>query len=298
MSPWLFNMYMDGVIREVDVRVQGRGVKLIGHGGYVWRVNQLLYADDTVLIGESKEELQRLLNEFDNVCERRKLKVNVGKSKVMVCGKNEREESLSLSLKGEVLEEVESFKYLGSIVGKNGGAVEDVISRVNEGAKVSGAMSRLWKVRSVGVNVKKMMYERIVVPTVLYGAETWGLNVREKRRLDVMEMKCLRSMCGVTVRDRIRNEEIRRRVGVQINMSGRVERCVLRWFGHVERMNDERMAKRVYVSGVDGRRGRGRPNRVWMDGVKEALNKRGWTLEQAKTTVHDRVEWRRMVNGA
>ena len=73
---------------------------------------------------------------------------------------------------------------------------------------------------------------------------------------------------------------------------------MLRWFGHVERMNDERMAKRVYVSGVDGRRGRGRPNRVWMDGVKEALNKRGWTLEQAKTIAHDRVEWRRMVNGA
>ena len=63
-------------------------------------------------------------------------------------------------------------------------------------------------------------------------------------------------------------------------------------------MNDERMAKRVYVSGVDGRRGRGRPSRVWMDGVKEALNKRGWTLEQARTTVHDRVEWRRIVNEA
>ena len=146
--------------------------------------------------------------------------------------------------------------------------------------------------------MKRMMYERIVVPTVLYGAETWGLNVREKRRLDVMEMKCLRSMCGVTIRDRIRNEEIRRRVGVQINMAGRVERCVLRWFGHVERMNDERMAKRVYVSGVEGRQGRGRPNRVWIDGVKEALNKRGWTLEQARTTVHDRVEWRRIVNEA
>ena len=55
-------------------------------------------------------------------------------------------------------------------------------------------------------------------------------------------------------------------------------------------MNDERMAKRVYVSGVDGRRGRGRPNRVWMDEVKEALNKRGWTLVQARMTVYDRVE--------
>ena len=59
---------------------------------------------------------------------------------------------------------------------------------------------------------------------MLYGAEMWGLNVREKRRLNVMEIKCLQSICGVTVRDRIRNEKIRRRVGVQVDQSGRAGR--------------------------------------------------------------------------
>ena len=52
---------------------------------------------------------------------------------------------------------------------------------------------------------------------------------------------------------------------MQNKLSGRVENCVLRWFGHVERMNDERMANRVYDSGLQGRL-----TRVWMDGVKEA----------------------------
>ena len=51
MSQWLFNMYMDGVIREVNERVLGKGVELLGPEGNVWKVNQLLYADDTVLIG-------------------------------------------------------------------------------------------------------------------------------------------------------------------------------------------------------------------------------------------------------
>ena len=60
-----------------------------------------------------------------------------------------------------------------------------------------------------------------------------------------MEMKCLSSMCGVTRIDRISNEEIRRRVRVQNKLSGRVENYVLRWFVHVERMDDEKMAKRV-----------------------------------------------------
>ena len=71
----------------------------------------------------------------------------------------------------------------------------------------------------------------------------------KKRRINVIEMKCLRSICGVTVRDRIRNEEIRRRVGVQVDLSGRVERCELRWFEHVERMNKERIAKSVEWKG-------------------------------------------------
>ena len=81
MSPWLFNMYMDGVVREVNERVLSRRVEFLGNEGNVWRVNQLLYVDDTILLGTSRENLQQLLNEFDNVCKRRKLKVNVGKIK-------------------------------------------------------------------------------------------------------------------------------------------------------------------------------------------------------------------------
>ena len=63
---------------------------------------------------------------------------------------------LNLSLKEEVLEETDAFKYLGAIVGKNGGFLEDVLNRVNEGAKVSGALSKVWRVRSLGINVKRM----------------------------------------------------------------------------------------------------------------------------------------------
>ena len=92
----------------------------------------------------------------------------------------------------------------------NGGAVVDVISRVNKGAKVSGALSRIWKVGSFSMGEKRMMYERIVVPAVEYGAETLCLKAREKRRLNVMEMKFSRKMCGRTVMDRIRNDVVRR----------------------------------------------------------------------------------------
>ena len=110
---------------------------------------------------------------------------------------------------------------------------------MNEGAKLSGVMKRLWKDRYLGVNVKRMMYESIVVPSVLYGADALGLKEREHKRLNVMEIKCLRGICGATRMDKISNEEIRRRVRVQNKLSGRVENCVLRWFEHVERMDNE-----------------------------------------------------------
>ena len=78
---------------------------------------------------------------------------------------------------------------------------------------MSGVMKRLWKVRYLGVNVKRMMYESIVLPCVLYGADTLGLEEREHKRLNVMEIKCLKGNCGVTRMDKISNEDIRRRVG-------------------------------------------------------------------------------------
>ncbi len=82
MSPWLFNIYMDGCIREMKVRVRDLGVKL-NMRGVEQPLVAGLYADDTVLLAENERMLQRIVDEFDRVCKRRKLKVNAGKSKVM-----------------------------------------------------------------------------------------------------------------------------------------------------------------------------------------------------------------------
>ncbi len=64
------------------------------------------------------------------------------------------------------------------------------------------------------MSTKRRLYEGIVVPMALYGAETWNMGAAERKRLNVMKMRCLRSMCGVTQMDRVRNEEVRRRTEV------------------------------------------------------------------------------------
>ena len=67
--------------------------------------------------------------------------------------------------------------------------------------------------------------------------------------------------------------------------------------GHVERMEDDRLAKKVYESEMQGPRCRGRPRRGWMDGVKGELSKRSLTIQEAKECVHDRREWHSVCRG-
>ena len=110
MSPWLFNVYMDGVVREVNVRVHGKGLQLLSAIGGRSEINQLLFADDTALVADSEEKLCRLVSEFGTVCERIKLRVNVGTSKVVRCSRYKNGGRIHVIQNGEPLEEVDCFK--------------------------------------------------------------------------------------------------------------------------------------------------------------------------------------------
>ena len=75
---------------------------------------------------------------------------------------------------GHVLEEVEVFRYLGSLVTAVWGVEADVQQSVLEGSKVLGAVRSILKGRTMSWGVKKTLYQQVIVPTVTYGAETWG----------------------------------------------------------------------------------------------------------------------------
>ena len=72
-------------------------------------------------------------------------------------------------------------------------------------------------------------------------------------------------------------------------LSKRVDQKVLKWFGHIERMGIERIIKRVYMSEVEGERGRGRPPYRWKDGVKRACAERDMGVEEARRVCLDRT---------
>ena len=74
----------------------------------------------------------------------------------------------------------------------------------------------------------------------------------ERRKVNVLEMKCLRSSVVVSQMDRVRNEEVCRRARIERELASRADKRVLRWFGHVERMDEYYMARRVLMADISG----------------------------------------------
>ena len=103
------------------LRLPGKGLELLSANGGRFEINQLFFADDTALVADLEEKLCRLMSEFGRECERRKLRVNLGKSKVMRCSRHGNGDRMHVILNGEPLEEVDCFKYLGSQVAADGG---------------------------------------------------------------------------------------------------------------------------------------------------------------------------------
>ena len=165
--------------------------------------------------------------------------MNVGKSKVIRCSRYGNGDRMHVILNGESLEEVDCFKYLGSQVAADGGCETDVVHRMSEGYRAWGALKSVLSNRGLGIKAKKCLYEGEIVPTTLCLAEeAWVMRSAERRKVNVIEMKCLRSLVGVSRTDRVRNEEVRRRAGIERELASRADQRVLRWFGHAERMDE------------------------------------------------------------
>ena len=92
-----------------------------------------------------------MVSEFGRVCERRKLRVNVGKSHVMRCSRYGNGDRMHVILNGEPLEEVDCFKYLGSQVTADGECERDVVHRMNEGYRAWGTLKSVLSNSGLGI---------------------------------------------------------------------------------------------------------------------------------------------------
>ena len=278
LSPYLFSLVMDEITKDIQ-------------GEVPWC---MMFADDVVLVGESPEELGVRLEKWREALEGKGLRVSRSKTEVIVFdfGGNDRAAQV-MQLGEDSVGEVERFKYLGSVVQKDGGFEEDVKNRIKCGWMKWREASGVLCDRRMPIRLKGKFYKTVVRPAMLYGSECWAVDKKTEQRLSVAEMRMLRWMSGVTREDRIRNEYIRGSLGVA-SIVGKLRENRLRWFGHVKRREETEAVRVVMEMNVEGKRGRGRPKKRWIDGVESDMRIAGVRVRD----VADRALWRCMTRVA
>jgi len=276
LSPLLFIIVMDAI---------SDGVRAV----LPW---DILYADDLVIGAETPTDMQTRFTAWQDRLEGRGFKINASKTETMSCAKAEEKLEITDN-KGNKLRQVETFKYLGAVLSANGGCESDVKNRIkaawSKWREVSGVVCD----KNMSKRVKGKVYKTMIRPVLMYGAETWALRKKDEVLLERTEMRMLRWILGVSLKDKLRNEDIRNRLEV-VNIKEKVREARLRWFGHVERQDADCFVKRIMKAEVVGRRSRGRQKKRWRDKIQEDLTALQLTADDAS----DRDSWRKRIHAA
>ncbi|KAK3513146.1 hypothetical protein QTP70_007479 [Hemibagrus guttatus] len=164
LSPVLFIVFMDRISR----RSQGlEGVRFGDH-----RISSLIFADDVVLLASSGLDLQHALGRFAAECEAAGMRVSTSKSEAMVLDR--KKVACTLQVGGEVLPQVEEFKYLGVLFTSEGRMEREIDRRIGAAAAVMRSMYRSVVVKKeLSRKAKLSFYQSIYAPTLTYGHELW-----------------------------------------------------------------------------------------------------------------------------
>ena len=141
--------------------------------------------------------------------------------------------------------------------------------------------------------LKLKIYRTVLRPVLMFGGETWALRKREEQILERTEMRMLRWILGVSLREKPRNEEVRKRAGV-VCISEKIRAARLRWFGHVLRRDKQTKIKKAWKELITGKRSRRRQRLRWREVVEKDMNKVGLEMEDAS----DRGKWRARIRVA
>ena len=143
------------------------------------------------------------------------------------------------------------------------------------------------------LKLKMKVYRTVIRPVILYGAETWSLRKKEEGLLARTEMRMVRWITGISLRERRESEGIRRMAGI-CGIVDKAREARLRYFGHVKRREEDHPVREVMDMAVTGRRSVGRQRIRWRDVVRRDME----DLDLREDDAFDRVAWRRKTRAA
>jgi hypothetical protein len=200
----------------------------------------------------------------------------------------ENSDDRDVSLDGRVVPMNDTFRYLRSMLQSDREIDEDVSHRIRVGWMKLRQIFSILCDKKVLNKLKCKFYRTAIRPTMMYDAECWATKRQHIQKMSVAEMRMLRWICDHTRKDRIRNDDIRDKLGVTPIQEKLVQHC-LRWFGHIQRRSPEAPIRSGILSRSENtKRGRDRPRLTWDEAIKRNLKE--WNI--SKKLALDRGVWK------
>jgi len=228
LSPCLFNLYAEYIMRNARLEEAKTGIKIAGRN-----INNLRYADDTILLAESEEELKGLLMKVKEESEKIDIKLNIQKTEIMAPSP-----ITSWQIDEETVETVSDFILGGSKITADGDCSHEIKRRLLLGRKVMTHLESILKSRDTTLPTKVHLVKAMVFPVVMYACESWTIKKAEHRRIDAFELWYWRRFLRVLWHARRSNQSILKEISPEYSLEGLMLKLKLQYFGHLMRRAD------------------------------------------------------------
>ena len=203
----------------------------------------------------------------------------------------------TITVNGQTLQVVDKFTYLGSTFSRAVHIDDEATART---AKASVAFGRhrtnVWERNGLRLDTKLKVYKAVVLPTLLYACETWTVYQRHAKKLNRFHLSCLRKILKIRWQDKIPDTEVLEKEKVK-SIHSLLKLAQLRWTGHVTRMPDERLRKKVlYGELQEGKHSQCGQKKRYKDTLKASLKDFNISTESWEQAAQDRTKWRCLIN--
>ena len=245
------------------------------------------------MLADSPAVLQSVLEHTANFYKRLGLSINIGKTEVLSYSPTGTQNAVNVHIDNIPLKEVDCFKYLGSQISANCHMDDELNFRLKKATCAYGRLrKKVFENNNLALHTKVSVYNAIVLSSLLYSCETWTLYRHQLRKLENFHMQSLRRIIGVSWKDKVPNTEVLRR-SKSVTLENHIHRSLLRWVGHVIRMDDTRLPKQLlYGELAHGKRSVGRPKMRYKDNILKTLKACNIPHKDLESLAAKRDVWR------
>ena len=277
MAPFLFNLYLYGLLLVADQESwSGAEVEQT-------EVVSNEFADDIVLTHDDEGKLQENLTKINTVTANEGMEISKRKTECMWLAHPLVKEGspcpplvISLVSNGSQitrLNQVASYKYLGSMLETGGSMRKELDYKLERGRAKSFTLRKVLKMSQISISSKNKLVKRCILPAMLYSAETWSTKTSEISKLQTLINRALRFNRGLTLLDKYRTSELLITASIP-PVESLISIRRMMYYGKVVKRSESCMTSAA-IRWKPKQTTRGRPKKNWWKCIESDLERLG-----------------------